>query len=80
VGVFVMKNKKSIKLQLQSTLVISTLGISTLRICRRICNVPNSVPIHSIYIYPYKSTFVVCRHFAYFDMSLGPKQCFHALI
>ena len=30
---------------------ISTSDISTLRVCRRICKVPNSVPIHSIYIY-----------------------------
>ena len=40
-----------LKMILQSTLIISTSDMSTLRICRRICNVPNSIPIHSIYIY-----------------------------
>ena len=47
---------------LQSTLVISTSGISTLRICRRICKVPNSVPIHCIYNFADKSTFRLPRH------------------
>jgi len=39
----------------------------------------NSVPIHCIYKFLYMSTFV-SRHFAYLDMFLGPKQCFHTLI
>ena len=52
---------------IQPTLVISTSGIPTLRICWRICNVPNSVPTHSIYDFAYKSnicnsTFCLSRH------------------
>ena len=39
---------------IESTFVISTSCISTLRTCQRICKVPNSVPIHSIYIYSVK--------------------------
>ena len=42
-------------LLVQLTLVILTSGNSTLRICQRICKVPNWIPIHCIYNFAYFS-------------------------
>ena len=52
---------------IQSTLAISTSGISTLRICQRICKVSNSVLIYCIYNLASTSIFV-SQYFAYLNM------------
>ena len=71
-----IKENPTKKIWIQLTLVISTSGISTLRICQRICKVPNSVPIHCIYNFAY--TFV-SRHFAYLYMFFRSQTVFSRL-